>query len=375
MFPRSILWLAILILLAGCVPAPIQPVSSPAVVGTAAASPPAAASDTPPAPTGTPVLPTPTPPNFSDAFAAARALGRGVNMGDALEAPNEGEWGVTIQQKYFSLIRKAGFNSVRIPVSWSAHAAAAAPYTIDPVFLTRVDTVTSWALDAGLVVILDFHNYAEMVANPGAHADRFVAIWDHLAKHYQKYSPAVFFELFNEPNTNMTAPLWSRLVKRTLGVVRQTNPERMVIFGGVSWNSYDQLDTLELPSGDTHLIATFHYYNPFHFTHQGAEWVDGSSAWMGTTWDATDFEKTEVNAQFDRVASWAKKNNIPILLGEFGAYSKADMAARVRWTSTIAREAERRGFAWAYWEFCAGFGVYDPVAETWRQPLLKALIP
>jgi aryl-phospho-beta-D-glucosidase BglC (GH1 family) len=53
--------------------------------------------------------------DFPDAFTAARALGRGVNLGDALEAPKEGDWGVVAQEEYFDLIKEAGFGSVRIP--------------------------------------------------------------------------------------------------------------------------------------------------------------------------------------------------------------------------------------------------------------------
>ncbi len=51
------------------------------------------------------------------------------------------------------------------------------------------------------------------------------------------------------------------------------------------------------------------------------------------------------------------------------------MASRARWTAFVSREAERRGMAWAYWEFCSGFGVYDPAAGAWREPLLEALLP
>ena len=64
-----------------------------------------------------------------------------------------------------------------------------------------------------------------------------------------------------------------------------------------------------------------------------------------------------------------------MLMGEFGAYSKADITSRALWTDFVAREAERHGFAWAYWEFCSGFGVYDKNAKQWNEPILKALIP
>ncbi len=64
-----------------------------------------------------------------------------VNMGNTLEAPNEGEWGFVIQEEYFALLADAGFDSVRLPVRWSAHTAESAPYTIDPAFFERIDEV------------------------------------------------------------------------------------------------------------------------------------------------------------------------------------------------------------------------------------------
>ena len=62
-----------------------------------------------------------------------------------------------------------------------------------------------------------------------------------------------------------------------------------------------------------------------------------------------------------------------MFLGEFGAYREADLESRARWTRFVAREAERLGISWAYWEFCAGFGAYDPKAEAWREALKSAL--
>ena len=120
---------------------------------------------------------------------------------------------------------------------------------------------------------------------------------------------------------------------------------------------------------------TVHYYLPFQFTHQGAEWAEGTDAYLGTTWDGTEAEKKLIKDDFDRAVKWAAQAGRPIFLGEFGAYYKADMDSRARWTEFIARQAEERGWSWAYWEFGSGFGAFDPESKEWRQPLLNALIP
>jgi endoglucanase len=247
---------------------------------------------------------------------------------------------------------------------------------IDAAFFAHVDQAVNWALERDLTVTVDFHHYEEIMRDPWSHKGRYLGIWKQVAEHYQDYSPSVLYELLNEPNDQLNVSLWDQYLVETLRIVRETNPTRDVVIGPVSGNAYDWVSTLDVPN-DEHVIVTLHYYLPFQFTHQGAAWAgEEAQNWIGTTWTATDLEKAEITAHFDLVAEWARRyNNVRILLGEFGAYSKADMASRIRWTEYVRREAERHGFAWAYWEFASGFGVYDPAARTWREDLLKALIP
>ena len=292
-----------------------------------------------------------------------------------LEAPNEGDWGLYVQKEYFALVKQAGFDFVRLPISWDAHADGAEPYTIDPEFFFRADQVVEWALAQDLKIILDFHNYDDMMSNPWGNKDRFLAIWKQLGEHFQGYPENVLFELLNEPNDQLDAALWNEDVNAALQIIRATNPTRDVIIGPTQWNSFGWISTLDVPD-DPHIIATFHYYEPFQFTHQGAEWVDGSEAWLGTTWEGTEDQKAEIIHNFDSVAEWSQRHgNVRILLGEFGAYSRGPQNSRVRWTTFVRQQAEAHGFAWSYWELAAGFGVYDPDAKAWREDLLKALIP
>jgi endoglucanase len=319
-----------------------------------------------------PSTPTPEPTATS---AAALTLKRGVNLGNMLEAPNEGEWGLFVQEDYFDLVKEAGFDFVRLPVRWNTHAEAEWPYTIDTDFFTRVDEVVNWALERDLAIIIDLHHYEEMMSDPWSHKDRFLGIWKQVAEHFGEYPENVLFELLNEPSDQLDGSLWNQYLLEALRIIRETNPARDVVVGPVSWNAYDWVSTLDIPA-DEHVIVTFHYYLPFEFTHQGAEWAGAEAqTWLGTTWDATEAEKAEIAAHFDSVGDWAERKRVRILLGEFGAYSRADMASRARWTEFVRGEAERHGFAWAYWEFASGFGIYDANAQVWREELLKALIP
>jgi endoglucanase len=309
-----------------------------------------------------------------DIAAANAQLGRGINLGNALEAPNEGAWGVRIKAEYFAAIKKAGFATVRLPVCWSAHAQADAPHTIDPDFARRVDWAVDQALRNDLNIVLNVHHYREMDTHPDKHLPRLVGLWRQIAACYKDRPARVYFELLNEPNGKLTEAKWNAAFAEVLATVRKTNPARPVIVGPGHWNGIGALDKLKLPEDDRHLIVTVHFYEPFEFTHQGASWVRGADKWKGRDWAGTDAERATVRRRLEKAAAWGKEHGRPLFLGEFGAYHEADLQARARWTGFVAREAERLRFSWAYWEFCSGFGAYDPQAERWREPLKAALL-
>jgi endoglucanase len=311
----------------------------------------------------------------SDALALCRSIGRGVNLGNGLEAPSEGAWGYKIEDEHLRLIKEAGFDSVRIPIRWSARAADQPPYEIDSKFFERVDHILDEAARHGLVAIINVHHYDELYRDPDTHLPRLLAIWRQVADRYRDRPATVLFELLNEPNARLDDKNWNDAVARLLPIVRAKNPHRGVIVGPASWNNVNSLARLELPADDRLLIATFHYYEPFQFTHQGASWAKGSDAWRGRKWTGAADELARMRGDFDKAAAWSKANNRPIFLGEFGAYSAADVDSRARWTAAVVREAQSRGFSFAYWEFGSGFGVYDPASKNWRKPLLQALLP
>ncbi len=303
----------------------------------------------------------------------APRLNRCVNLGNMLEAPREGEWGLVVQQDFLVQMADAGFDTVRIPVKWSGHADQDAPYTIEPAFMRRVQQVVDWALAQDLQAVLNIHHYDEMAQNPAAHEARLIGLWQQIAAHFADYPAALVFELLNEPNTALTADRWNALYPQLIETVRASNPTRQIIFGPVNWNSLYALDELELPDDRSNLIVTFHYYEPFQFTHQGAEWVDGSGAWRGTIW-GTRADYRRLDEDFAAVKAWAETHQVPVWLGEFGAYSAADPTSRRLYTQAVRESAEANGIGWCYWELASGFGIYDARTQQFND-LYRALIP
>lgn len=303
-------------------------------------------------------------------------IGRGINLGNALEAPSEGEWGVTLQASYFSEIAAAGFNSVRIPVRWSAHTAVDSPYTITPAFINRVKWAIDQAFANNLVVIINIHHFNELFQTPATEHDKFICLWQQISELFNDYSDNLVFEILNEPNTNLTAELWNTYMADAMAVIRKTNPTRVVMIGAAEWGGVSALSKLKFPAGEQdNVILTVHYYEPFHFTHQGASWVSGADAWLGTTWDSTAAEVDAVNSHFAIIKSKATELGVPVNIGEFGSIVRADLASRVRWTSHCARTFEDMGFSWNYWSFTANFDAYDLTKRQWIPQMKQALLP
>jgi endoglucanase len=308
----------------------------------------------------------------ADIHSANQKLGRGINLGNALEAPNEGEWGITLTEDDFENVKEAGFDTVRLPVKWSNHAAKEAPYKIDETFAKRVDWAIEQATKQGLNIIVNVHHYDEMNEAPEEHAPRLVGLWKQIAERYKDRPDNVYFELLNEPHGKLDEATWNEILPTVLAEVRKTNPTRPVIVGPSQWNSVRAIDKLELPADD-HLIVTIHCYDPFQFTHQCAHFVEGAEAWKGKTW-GTDEDKAELRRSFEKAAAWGKAHDKPIFLGEFGVFGAADMNERAKWTRFVVDECERLGFSFAYWELRSGFGAYDVEKKQWHEPLKAALI-
>jgi endoglucanase len=307
------------------------------------------------------------------AFEQNAKLGRGINIigYDAAfwKDFNTGRF----KEKYFKMIKDAGFSSIRINLH--PFKQMDSKYIISPTWLETLDWVVKKGLEAKLMIILDMHEFNAMADDPIAKKEMFLSVWRQIAFRYKDQPSDVVFELLNEPNQKLTIELWNEYLVDALKIIRKTNPTRTVIIGPGNWNGIESLQTLKLPKGDKNIIVTVHFYHPMSFTHQGAPWSKNTKDVIGIKWTATQEEKELITSRLKVAADWSVANDRPIFLGEFGAYDKGEINSRARYTAFVARTAEKFGFSWAYWQFDSDFIVYNIDREAWVEPIKKSLLP
>lgn len=305
------------------------------------------------------------------AFQQNEKLGRGVNI-----IGYDPIWKdfskARMQEKHFTLIKEAGFSNVRIKIS-PFKFSMDDNFTIEPKFFSTLDWAVKQALKNGLMPIVDFHEHGTMQKDPIGTQTMFLAMWKQIAEFCKDYPNDVLFEIANEPN--MKPEIWNTLHDKAYKIIRASNPNRTLLIGTINGNNIKHLKELELPENDRNIIVAIHYYSPIQFTHQGAPWSKNNKDLSGITWTNTKKEEADISTDFNVAQNWSKAHNRPLTLGEFGAYDKADIASRIRWTDYVSRQAEARNWSWSYWHFDSDFIVYDIDKDLWNMPIKEALIP
>lgn len=297
---------------------------------------------------------------------------RGVNMGNALEAVYEGEWGYEIEERHLAAIAQAGFDGIRLPVRWDEHAEGRPGYRIDPRLFERVDEVIAQAFGHGLKVQLDVHHFWRLQNDPERYAPFLPRLWAQIAPHYADYSQDLIFEVVNElHDTYWSGARYNALIEETIGVMRESNPTRTIVVGPPDWNSINGLKGWTLPR-DNNIVLTVHYYGPRAFTDQLAEWQDDPPPAFGRDWGTPD-DIAEVQSHLALAAEWAAANNIPLQLGEFGVNRAVRVDQRALWTRTMREACESHAMAWCVWDFAGMFPIYDLENEAFFPGILDAL--
>jgi len=252
-----------------------------------------------------------TGPQAVDPFVQNQRLGRGVNIigYDPLWRSRDQ---ARFKTGYFRMLKDAGFTNVRINLHPFRRMEQGNDYALPASWWETLDWATSNALQSGLMVILDLHEFGAMGTDPEVNKPRFLAFWRQVSERLRAAPDRVLFEILNEPSRKLSAAMWNEYLAKALAIIRKTNPTRTVIIGPAGYNSIGQLRELKLPEDDRNIIVTVHYYSP--------------------------------------------------------------MDSRVRYLAFVVGAMERRGWSWAYWQFDSDFLLYDVRNEKWIEPVRDALV-
>jgi len=324
------------------------------------------------------------------AHRAMARIRRGVSLGNCWDAdPKRRPVQYTLED--IDHVANEGFDHIRMPVAWHFHLRPKnGGFEIDPAFLAELEPFMKRALERKLHIMLDWHHFRDLTEDPAAHKNRFIAGWELIARHFQSWPPELFFEPLNEPCHALTTELANPIYQEVIATIRKTNPERILLISPGHWGNVNELDQLRLPDDDERLVGTFHSYEPFYFTHQGASW-SGLSELKGVLYPGppeTPLELHEslrdhqgvspfianyntqpaesnpssprgIKAALDTARAWSDHFGRPAHLGEFGTHESADLASRERFLRDMRTFAEERGIPWTLWQWRSAMGYWD----------------
>lgn len=302
-------------------------------------------------------------------------IGACINIGNTFEVGKAHPLDVAgdVGPADFNRIRSAGFDTIRMPVRWDEHSLAAAPHTIDPAWLNRVQRAVDQALAAGLKVILNSHHFEPIHVDPLATQPWHTAVWGQIAPRFSAYpTDRLWFELENEPHGKFDDSNLRQVLDPALAAVRRSNPDRPVIYGGQKWSGIDSLATLTLPD-DRQIYPTFHYYEPFAFTHQGAQWVAPDVPPPGRRYgSAADAERLKTDVA--KITAYTARTGMVPFMGESGAYeAHIPLAQRAAYTKAVHDAFVPAGVPVCQWAYKNTFPFYDKASGKWLPGLRAAL--
>jgi len=298
---------------------------------------------------------------------------RCVNMGNSFDSPRDEPWGAPVNPEHFILIKEKGFDTVRIPVRWSDYTSGAPDFNIETAFASQVSVIVDAALSQDLNVILNVHHFEEIMDDPDGQSEKLLAIWKQVAPMFKDRPDSLWFEVINEPFNELKGNKLLTLQAKAVREIRRSNPDRIVILGGEDWSGIRTLDTNIMPPDDN-IVYTFHYYDPFDFTHQKAPWVGEDGPKKKRGWGSRQ-DKAELENAVQVATEFRQAVNRPVFVGEFGAYQEIKNSERVKYVGGVREAMDGAQIPWCLWSFSNTFALYDPEEARWDEDMLQVLIP
>jgi len=339
------------------------------------------------------VLPVdPKPFNDVSASELVASIKVGWNLGNTLDAdPNETSWGNPMTKKSnIDAIKDAGFNAVRIPVSWSHHVDK--EYNINESFMKRVKEVVGYAIDNDMYILLNTHHdegiFKFQDKDMEASKKAFKRVWLQVAENFKNENEKLIFEGLNEPRTIGSPAEWQGGTveeRNNVNVLEQifvdavrsrgsNNTKRVLLISTYAASAEQAaMNGVKIPDDPSNptvkkIIVSVHAYSPWNFA--GEEGTGKVNTWSKN--NSSDI--SSVKTPLDRAYSTFVSKGIPVIIGEFGALNRnndANNAARVEWTEYYVSYAKTRGIPCFWWDDGGNFKLLNRGNNTFYFPAIK----
>jgi endoglucanase len=339
------------------------------------------------------------PNTFTNAVELVSYIKIGWNLGNTLDAGRPGgpqphtvtqmetNWGNPVTSKAnITTLKNAGFNTIRIPVTWNKTLDANNNIRAD--WMARVKQIVDYVIDNGMIAIINTHHDESIFKFTDAQVNQslpvFEKVWGQIAETFKGYNERLVFEALNEPRTPGSALQWqggtpeeraniNKYYENFVNVVRNSggNNDKRILMVNTYAASAEQvaMDGLVLPT-DTNanrLIVSIHFYEPYNFA------LNTNATY--NSWDKNSGTDTyPIIQRVNRAYNVFVSKGIPVVIGEFGAMNKSNEAVRAEWAEFYVKTAMDKGIPCIWWDnggFTGSgelFGLLDRSKNTFAYP-------
>ena len=309
-------------------------------------------------------------------FDLVSEMGVGWNLGNSFDtrAEDKTQWGNPLPSKaIIDEVRKRGFSTLRIPITWEFHQSDEAPYTIDEDYLERVKAVVDYGFTNRMHVIINVHHDNDWVVPEASKAttsaERLSSLWTQVANYFEAYNDSLIFETLNEPRIEGSATEWTggtaegrsfinEFNKTAVDAIRATGGNNalrhIMIPTWAASTTPAAMDDLVVPNDDPKIIISLHSYFPWPFAGEAK-----------TSW-GSDNDKQALTNELDKIRQkWIVEEDRPVILGEWGTIEQNELATRISYADFYAREAAQRGLLTVVWDDGGMFRMFNRRSLSW----------
>lgn len=309
----------------------------------------------------------------------ASKMGAGWNLGNSLDAyssaeGNETAWGnPVVTPELIAAVHDAGFETIRIPVTYMKRVGDAPDYTIEVEWLDRVQEVVDYAIGEGMYVIVNIHHDGNndtpswidcTQEDQSGIQEKFSKMWEQISTRFADYDQHLIFESMNEIHdgsyqepTGESGQMYydniNALNQVFIDTIRSTggnNADRCVLMPGFNTNIDYTIAGFELPTDPTadRAMVSVHYYDPYEFCLQESPRIYGwgQNASNHANWGDEDY----VDQQMNKLKETYVDKGVPVIMGEYGCMYKGIDSYRRYYNEYVTKAAHDRGIVPIYWD-------------------------